>query len=116
MASRGFVFQLESVWGWQIGSVSFPPLLSSEELFSIHYGYVNLFFFKVSWLCGATCGWSAGSLKGSPRMAGWAGGFFLLRQGCSEVLPVFPARTVPPPAPTAWQVQDNLKELYAKFR
>lgn len=27
--------ELESVWGWQIGSVSFPPLLSLEELFSI---------------------------------------------------------------------------------
>lgn len=37
-------------------------------------------------------------------------------QRCSEVLPVLTARTVPPPAPIAWQVQDNLMELYAKCR
>lgn len=36
-----------------------------------------------------------------PRMAGWAGDFSLLGQGCSEILPVLPARTVPPPGPTA---------------
>lgn len=46
MASRGFVFQLESVWGWQIGSVSFPLLLSLEELFSINCGYVGFLFLK----------------------------------------------------------------------
>lgn len=48
-------------------------------------------------------------------MAGWAGDFSLLGQGCSEILPVLPARTVPPPGPTAWQVQGNLRELYASL-
>lgn len=95
MASRAFVFQLESIWGWQIGSVSFPPLLSSEELFSINYGYFFFFFLKcpgsveqvrcncvllVLWR--VPPGWLAG--QGSSQLV----------QGCSEVLPVFPARTV----------------------
>lgn len=48
------VLELESVWGWQIGSVSFPPLLSSEELFSINYGCIIFFFPEVSWLCGGS--------------------------------------------------------------
>lgn len=119
MASRGLVFELESVWGWQIGSVSFPPLLSLEELFSINYRYIDFlkFFFKcpsyvepVRCNCGLLVPWRV-----SPWMAGWAGGFSLLGQGRSEVLPVLPGLfllllLMP------GQVQDNLRELYAKCR
>lgn len=75
MAGAGFLFQLESIWGWQIGSVSSPPLLSSEELFSIHYGYVNFFLSVLALLeqvrcnCGVLRTGSLGSTESAKMKA-----------------------------------------------
>lgn len=94
MVRRGFVLQLESIWGWWVGSVNFPPFLSSGELFSINYMfmYIRIYFFLgvvvMSWCPGSidqarfsdllVVPWMATRLQSCPSAAVWAESLLLL--------------------------------------